>query len=210
MRQKRLVLLSTRGNNKTKQHTQRKITTWTGNHTYFVWRCEGTQIPISWWGIHVVQHTERVWDMNADFFLMIYWLSRWWKKENDPRRCLCMCVCACACVRCVNSIPSESSWWSSNPSLSPKPHTGTLVPQDDRNLSWSISSSWYYRPKKTCALGRSWVHWNVYIAHRDGSLFEWRKPAHWSHCFSSLRELCGLKSFFGREIFVLLLLVILY
>jgi len=47
---------------------RRKVTTSTGNHTYFVWRCGGIWIQISWWGTHVVQHTERVWDMNADFF----------------------------------------------------------------------------------------------------------------------------------------------
>jgi len=138
--------------------------------------------------------------MNADFF--------WWfigchddgkRKMTHSVVCVCVCVCVCACVRCVNSIPSESSWWLSTPSLSAKPHTVTWVPQDDRRLSWPFSSSWYYRPKKTCALGRWWAHWNVDIARRAWSLFKWRKPAHCFHCLSSSRELRGLKSFLGAK-----------
>jgi len=106
---------------------------------------------------------------------------------------LCVCVCVCAMCKLYTKRPFLMAF-----------HSLTFGQTSCRYMSssrWShlklpFSSSWYYRPKKTRALGRWWVHWNVDIARRDWSLFKWRKPAHCSHCLSSLRELPGLKSFF--------------
>jgi len=190
MRQKRLVLLSTRGT-KEGNYIDRKP------HILCVkvWRYMDTNFMMGYTCCTTHRKSLR---HERGFFLIIYWLSWWWKKENDPRCCLCMCLCVCACVRCVNSITSEPFWWPSTASLLAKPRVGTWVPQDDTSLGWPFSSSWYYRPKKTCALGRWWVHWNVDIARRDWSLFKWRKPAHCSHCLSTLQELRGLK-FLARK-----------
>jgi len=99
MRQKRLVLLSTRGT-KEGNHIDRKphilclkVRRYTDTNFMMGYTCCTTHRKS-------LRH-------ERGFFLMIYWVSWWWKKENDPQRCLCMCVCVCVCVCAMCKLYSK-------------------------------------------------------------------------------------------------------
>ena len=148
------------------------------------------------------------------FVFGIYCLSQRRNRDYDPEGFLCMRVCVCVCVhacgRSVGTTPSEFSWWPSTPLLSAKPRAGTWVPQDDRTLSCpSLRHDITGRRKHALWGAGGCIQTYIFPVVIDLSLNEESPRTALTVC-RAYGNFVGWNLFFWREIFVLLLLVILY